>query len=175
MRCIGVVTAFTLFSLWATPYAGNVGLRLFLRPRQAELEAFVRDIDGYGRIHAMSDGLRLYKALNGQPVTFEPGPVDSALAWAQTVPVAWVLARDGIANSRYQDFRQRLIKLGLLDFEATTTCVRFGRDGFITHRYGYVYVRKQWMPMSSGSGFLPIEAARGSLEHVSGNWYYYSS
>lgn len=146
--------------------------RLFFLSRRAALNAFVRDAQMYQRIHDMSDGERYFVDLNGTSVV--GGTADTLVPTAESrpdhpVPLARVLARDRIDPRRYEGFRQRLVALGLIQFEMRPDHVAFVYDGLLNRIHGYLYVLPGARAPKSGAQVFNEEL--GGLNPLSGGWY----
>ena len=158
-----------------TSFLARAGDRLFFESRRSRLDAFAREIVAYGRIHQMSDGLRHFTDLNGQLVT-------SSRAGAQATPssdassaqsLEQVLARDAISAQRYEEFRQRLRDLKVIQFDTQPGYVAFLYDGMVDGQEGYLLVRPGASPpavRSSLFGELLI-----SLEPLGDGWYRFAT
>jgi hypothetical protein len=174
LRCAGVLVAAAAAFL-AVPYAAAAGNWLFVKSREAALEAFIRDIDGYARIRQMSDGERHFKELNGALIAFEirHREMDSGRSQPDVLPIETVLARDRIDRARYEDFRRRLIGLRLTEFDATPTYVAFLHGGMLDDLSGLIYVRSGAAPPPMDSPLFKSKLIR--LQHVTGNWYWFGT
>jgi hypothetical protein len=158
-----------------TPALDRAGERLFFETRRSRLEALARDITAYGRIHQMSDGTRHFKELNGELVAYTAAEVDtSANAGSPpTRPLAQVLARDAIAQQRYDEFRRRLQDVKLIQFDSRPGLVAFLYDGMVDNLYGYLLVQPGATPPMIHSQLFGAELVR--LEPLGGGWYRFAT
>ena len=158
-----------------TPALDRAGERLFFESRRSRLEALARDITAYGRIHQMSDGTRHFKELNGDLVAYTPAEVDTLgkAGSPPTRPLAQVLARDAIAEQRYDEFRRRLQDVKLIQFDSRPGLVAFLYDGMVDNLYGYLLVQPGATPPSMHSQLFGAELVR--LEPLGGGWYRFAT
>jgi hypothetical protein len=155
-----------------TPTLSRAGDRLFFATRRSRLEIFARDIAAYGRIHQMSDGQRAFTELNGQLVTDATDASAVSLAPLRR-PLAQVLAHDGIAAPRYEEFRRRLRDLKLTQFDAQPGFVAFLYDGMLDHLEGYLCVKPGGSPPALRSTLFGASLVR--LEPIGDGWYRFTT
>ena len=151
---------------------GRAGDRLFFESRRSSLDAFAHEISAYGRIHQMSDGMRSFTELNDEVVaTSSEGASGSAAAPA--VPLETVLARDSIAAQRYEEFRQRLRGLKIIQFDARPGFVAFLYDGMLDDLEGYLFVKPGESPPALRSTLFGAALLR--LEPLGDGWYRFAA
>jgi hypothetical protein len=157
--------------LAASPHLGHAGRWMFFESRRTRLEALARDVVAYGRIAQLSDGYRDYKELNHQLVAYAPSEVDtsSALGGRARRPLQEVLAEQGIASERYEEFRQRLHDVRLIMLDVQPGYVAFEYDGLVDNLEGYLLVRPGGAPPALGSKLLGTDLV--VLEPLGGGWY----
>ncbi|MFL5619852.1 MAG: hypothetical protein ACJ79A_15830 [Gemmatimonadaceae bacterium] len=151
----------------------RAGDRMFFETRRSRLDTFARDIVAYGRIHEMSDGMRSFIELNGDVVagSTSDGPARSLVAPA--VPLEQVLTRDGIAAQRYEEFRDRLRDLKIIQFDAEPGFVAFLYDGMLENLEGYLLVKPGGSPPAMRSTLFG--AALIHLEPLGDGWYRFAT
>jgi len=171
LGAFGVVAAL----VYGDVYLRRAGSRLFFETRRSRVEALVKDIRDYGRIHDMSDGNRYFKTLNGAPVAYSAAQVDTTpVAGApSTLPVERVLARDSISRERYDDFRRRLRDVRLIEFTMTSDYVAFVRDGIIDNLDGFLLVRSGGAPPTIGTKLFGTDLVE--LIPLGGGWYRFAT
>lgn len=151
----------------------RAGDRLFFESRRSRLDDFARDIVRYGRIYQMSDGLRAFTELNGQIVAASAPATTTRSGSSMTVSLQRALARDEIAARRYEDFRQRLRDLAIIQFEAEAGYVAFLYDGMVDGQEGYLLVKP-------GASSPPMRttlfgAALIRLEPIGDGWFRFAT
>lgn len=151
----------------------RAGDRLFFESRRSRLDAFARDIVAYGRIHGMSDGLRHFTELNGELVATSASDPATRSPGATTRPLEQMLARDGIAAHRYDDFLQRLRDLALIEFDDEPAFVAFLYDGMVDGQEGYLLVKPGASPPSMRSTLFGEALIR--LEPIGDGWYRFAT
>ena len=158
-----------------SPRLRRTGDRLFFESRRADLEAFTADILAYGRIHEMSDGLRHFKELNGELIALRHAEVDTLRApgLRPTLPVARVLARDGIDRQTYDVFRERLRELKFIEFEVHRGFVAFVYDGMLDNVDGYLLVRAGHEPPALNSEIFSSQLI--AIKPLGSGWYWFAT
>jgi hypothetical protein len=151
----------------------RAGDRLFFESRRSRLDAFTRDIVAYGHIHQMSDGLRHFTELNGQLVAAAAADLTTASVASTTQPIEQVLARDGITAQRYEDFRERLRDLGVIQFDAEPGYVAFLYDGMVDSQEGYLRVKAGASPPAMHATLFGAALIR--LEPIGDGWYRFAT
>jgi len=151
----------------------RAGDRLFFESRRSRLDAFTRDIVAYGRIHQMSDGQRHFTELNGQLVAASAADLTTRSVGPSTRPLEQVLARDAIAVQRYEDFRQRLRDLAVIQFDAQPGYVAFLYDGMVDGQEGYLRVKPGDSPPATGAKLFGAAVIR--LEPIGDGWYRFAT
>jgi len=152
---------------------GRAGDRLFFESRRARLDAFAHDISAYGRIHQMSDGTRSFTELNDEVVTTSASDVSAESVAPPAVPLGRVLARDTIAAPRYEEFRQRLRGLKIIQFDARPGFVAFLYDGMLENLEGYLLVKPGESPPALRSTLFGATLIR--LEPLGDGWYRFAT
>jgi hypothetical protein len=150
----------------------RAGDRLFFESRRSRLDAFARDIVEYGRIHQMSDGLRHFTELNGQLVAASPAELTTGPR-GSTRLLEQVLARDVIAKHRYDDFRQRLRDVAVIEFDARPEYVAFLYDGMVDGQEGYLLVQPGASPPALRETLFGAALIR--LEPIGDGWYRFAT
>ena len=151
----------------------RAGDRLFFESRRPRLAVFARDIVAYGRIHEMSDGLRAFTDLNGALVVDTSAPDPSSPVASTNRPLEQVLARDGIDAHRYEEFRQRLRDLQVIQFDAEPGYVAFLYDGLLDGLEGYLLVKPGASPPAMRSTVFGETLIR--LEPLGDGWYRFAT
>lgn len=151
----------------------RAGDRLFFETRRSRLDVFARDIAAYGRIRQMSDGRRQFTELNGQPVAVSPAAVTTRSARSTTRTLEQALARDTIEARRYEDFRQRLRDLAVIQFDAQPAYVAFLYDGLLDGLEGYLLVKPGASPPALRSTVFGEALIR--LEPLGDGWYRFAT
>lgn len=161
--------------LLLTPYASQAGIQLFFLSRQTVLEEFAQDILAYGRITNMSDGSRHFKQLNGELVAYTPSNVSLSHdeAVRSIVLLEDVLHRDGIDRQRYDDYRDRLGRLNLVEFEVTSSHVAFLYDGILDNLQGFLLLRSG-MPESIMNSYV-FSSRVVAISALGGQWYWFAT
>jgi hypothetical protein len=150
----------------------RAGDRLFFESRRSRLDAFARDIVDYGRIYQMSDGLRHFTELNGQLVAASPTELTSGPG-GSTRLLEQVLARDAIAAQRYEDFRERLRDLALIEVDVRLGYVAFLYDGMVDGQEGYLRVQPGEAPPAMRATLFGASLVR--LESIGDGWYRFAT
>ena len=148
----------------------RAGDRLFFESRRSRLDVFARDIVAYGRIQQMSDGLRHFTELNGQLVT--PSATMRSAGTASG-SLELVLARDTIAAQRYEDFRQRLRDLAVIQFDVEPGYVAFLYDGMVDGQEGYLRVQPGAAPPALRASLFGAALVR--VEPLGDGWYRFAT
>jgi len=151
---------------------GRAGDRMFFESRRSRLDSFAHDIGAYGRIHQMSDGMRSFTELNDEVVATSASSASSESA-APAVPLEKVLARDTIAAQRYEEFRQRLRGLKIIQFDARPGYVAFLYDGMLDNLEGYLLVKPGESPPALRSTLFGAALIR--LEPLGDGWYRFAA
>jgi hypothetical protein len=162
----------------ATPHLARAGTRLFFETHREQLDVFTRDVLEFGRIRAMSDGLRHFKELNGELVAYTSAEVDTTVnpefpEYRPTLPLTQVLTRDGIEHSKYEEFRTRLHELELIGLEVHPGFVAYLYDGMLDNLVGYLYVPDGGeAPALRSEVFTTILVA---LRPLGNGWYWFAT
>jgi hypothetical protein len=166
---IALIVAFLVHQL--TPQIIAASDATYWRLRQAPLTEFTRDILAYGKISEMSDGDRHYKELNGELIAFAVVDIDTltASAFRKTWPLDHVLARDQITREKYEQYRQRLRELTLIQFQVRPGYVAFLYDGFLDNLDGYLWVRDDARSPALNSELFGTQLI--ALQELGGGWY----
>jgi hypothetical protein len=147
--------------------------RAFLAARLARLDTLDRELRRYGRIHAMSDGLRHYVELNGATVTADTARLNPKSPgyerWVHALPA--ILARDSIAPATYEAFRQRLAATGFVEVAADSAYTAFLFDGFVAHGNGFVHVEPGAPAPTVGMELF--NSGVRQIEEVGPGWFYF--
>jgi hypothetical protein len=152
---------------------GRAGDRMFFESRRSRLDEFAHDIGAYGRIHQMSDGMRSFTELNDEVVTTSASDAAAGSAAAPAVPLEKVLARDAIAAQRYEEFRQRLRGLKIIQFDARPGYVAFLYDGMLDDLEGYLLVKPGETPPALRTTLFGAALVR--LEPLGNGWYRFAA
>jgi len=139
------------------------------------LDEFVQDILAYGRINNMSDGRRHFKQLNGELVAYAPSKVSISHdeAVRSVVLVKDVLRRDGIDPERYDDYRDRLGRLKLIEFEVTPAYVAFLYDGILDNLQGFLFLRSGTPDSVLNSSVFSSRIV--AISALDGQWYWFAT
>jgi hypothetical protein len=138
--------------------------RLYVRRNQEALSSLVADVIAYERIRSMDP--HYMRALNGTFVLYQVEKADSP-SHLKRVPLAAVLARDGIEPAKYADFERRLSVLHLMAFWVDSGQVTLARS-----RGGGSLYRPQDPPLKPGA---PLGNSGRILRVLADGWYWYSS
>ena len=156
-----------------TQTLSRAGDRLFFATRRSRLETFAHDIDAYGRIRQMSDGMRSFTELNGELVAGSAAEAAMGSAASPRRPLAQVLARDAIAAQRYEEFRRRLRDLRITRFDAQPGYVAFLYDGMLDKLEGYLLVKPGGSPPALRSALFGASVI--SIEPIGDGWYRFAT
>ena len=158
--------------IFGTSSLERAGDRLFFESRRSRLDAFAREIVEYGRIHQMSDGLRHFTELNGQLVAASPAELTVG-SRGSTRLLEQVLARDAIAKQRYDDFRQRLRDVAVIEFDVRPGYVAFLYYGMVDGQEGYLLVQPGASPPEMRETLFGAALIR--LEPIGDGWYRFAT
>ena len=84
-----------------------------------------------------------------------------------------MLARDAIAAQRYEDFRQRLRDLSVIEFDARPGYVAFLYDGMVDGQEGYLLVKPGASPPAMRATLFGAALIR--LEPIGDGWYRFAT
>ena len=162
--------ASALFALWFPACSSgtlhNLGDHLYFQRRAGALRELVARIDRYGTIDSMSDGLRFYKDIN--QIRYRELGDDTT----EAIPLQAALDSAGVSAVAFEDIRQRLIDVGIVDFETYQGRRAFVIEGFLDNYSGLLYVPTG--PAPKYGEYAP----RGkiiSLTRVAPNWWLYAT
>lgn len=163
------VTAVIFFFL---SYGSQLELadRLFFKSREQKLTVLITQIQAYGRIKEMSDGLRYWKTINGTAVEQDSSKIGKESDLNKKYLLDDILRRDKIDKSHYNSFKDALIHLNLISFTTLPDgTISFTIDGFLDNCQGIAY---------SATGNHPARNDCGDVIRwvkISENWYSWGS
>jgi hypothetical protein len=152
-----------------------IGNRIFFMSRHNALDAFTKDILRYGKIRSMSDGLRHFKGLNGELIAYTTEEIDSQekAGMRQRRPLGEILSRDEIDPKKYEEFRTRLQRLKLIEFEVQPGYVAFLYDGILDNCDGYLVTRNGAGPPSLHTDLFGDDLI--NLKALGNDWYWFGT
>jgi hypothetical protein len=169
-KTIVLLASFSIVIIYIACYGFIIDCNdhLFFKSREDRLNEFVSEINDYEKIYQMSNGLRSSKLLNNNFITFE-NVNNESLDDIKTLDD--LLISEGIERHVYENFRQRLIEIGFIEFEILEDgTIIFTIDGFLNSCDGVAYSITGESPKNTRCG--------GRLhhwKHLKRNWYFWYS
>jgi hypothetical protein len=147
----------------------------FLAARKDRLEELDAELRAYRRIRDMSDGLRHFKELNGELISFEQAGADtiSTEGTRRVIFIDSVLIRDSIARIDYERFRQDLIQTGFIEVMLTDRFTAFLFDGILDNVNGFIRIQPGAAPPSLNSELFGSELV--VPDQVMPGWFYFAT
>ena len=145
----------------------------FFAEHRDSLTALANDLQSYGRIRLMSDGMRWNIVLNeggGQLNVAEHGSAQE-LADERRRLLVETLEHDSIAAEDYEAFRSRLQAQGFVEVEVVPEYTAFLFDAFVDDGNGFLRVEPGGKPPDRELFRMRVVV----LEPLEDNWYFFGT
>ncbi|REA56141.1 hypothetical protein DSL64_27340 [Dyadobacter luteus] len=162
------LTALVAICLFVITYGYQIWLSewIFFKLRQEKLTVMVDQIQRYGKVTEMSDGMRYWKTINGQPVGMDSSEVNNTLESDSKHLLDDVLKQEGVDRAFYDRIRNTLIEVNLIGFIVLPDgTISFTMDGMLDNCFGIAFSETGKQPADNDCG----EVVR--WVKISDNWY----
>lgn len=160
--------ATTAVILFFVSYGSQLELaeRFFLKKREQKLAILISQIQTYGRIRDMNDGLSYWSTLNGTAVAEDSSVVAKSSGPNKRYFLADILRRDKIDKTHYDSVKSALIQLNFISLTTLSDgTISFTIGGFIDNCSGIAYSVTGAQPASNDCGDIVRWVKIGE------NWY----
>lgn len=138
----------------------------FFKSREQNLTVLVSQIQAYGQIKDMSDGLRYWKTINGTAIERDSSELGKPSDVNRKYFLDDILRRDKVDKSHYDSFKGALVQLNLISFTTLPDgTISFTIDGMLDNCHGIAYSATGSQPANNDCGDIVRWVKIGK------NWY----